>query len=74
MVVRLLRTNIGGMPDLLLLHPQRNPWFVEVKADSGTVSPVQQYRHAELRRKGFQVAVVAPSDWPPSLPVGSDAP
>ena len=70
-VLRLLRTNKGGLPDLLLLHPQRQPWFVEVKTGSD-VSPVQAFRHAELRQSGFQVAVITPRDWPPTLERRSD--
>lgn len=51
------------MPDVLLLHPQQRTIFVEVKADDGRPSPVRLYRHEELRRLGFDVRVVDPSDW-----------
>ena len=59
----MLRTSEGGLPDVILAHPKRPARFVEVKTDSD-VSPVQAYRHAELKRDGFSVAVISPSDWP----------
>lgn len=52
------------MPDVLLLHPQRRTIFVEVKAEDGQPSPVQLYRHEELRQKGFDVRLIYPHDWP----------
>jgi hypothetical protein len=57
------------MPDLLLMHPERRPWFVEVKSEGGSVKPVQQYRHAQLRKDGFRVVVISPGLWPPRLEV-----
>lgn len=52
------------MPDVILLHPQAPTIFVEVKKLGGRVSPVQRFRHEQLRAKGFNVRVVDPSDWP----------
>lgn len=72
MVLRLLRTSQGGIPDLLLMHPERKPWFVEVKAEGGRVSPVQAYRHAQLKKDGFHVAVISPGLWPPRLELNGD--
>lgn len=63
-VVRLLRTSKGGMPDVLLLHPARPTRFVEVKRAGERPRPVQEYRHQELRRLGFDVRVVSAGDWP----------
>lgn len=48
----------------MLLHPQAPTIFVEVKKIGGKVSPVQQFRHEQLRAKGFDVRVVDPTDWP----------
>ena len=67
LVVRLLRTSIGGLPDLLLLHPGRPSVFVEAKAADGRTSPLQQYRHAELQAEGFRVKTLRPGDPLPDL-------
>jgi hypothetical protein len=47
------------MPDLMLLK-DKEVRFVEVKAPKGRLSPVQEYRHAELRARGFTVETVKP--------------
>jgi hypothetical protein len=47
------------MPDLILTKPDEVRW-VEVKAEKGRLSPVQEYRHAELRALGYTVEVVRP--------------
>jgi hypothetical protein len=70
LVVRLLRTSVGGLTDLLLAHPERPSIFVEAKAPEGRVSAIQQYRHAELRAKGFRVEVLRPGDPLPDLRPG----
>ena len=57
-VIRLLRTSIAGLPDLLLCHPDRGILFVEVKASRGRLSPIQEHRIQELRDLGFSVEVV----------------
>jgi hypothetical protein len=52
------------MPDVMLLHPTTPTIFVEVKKLGGRASPVQRFRHEELRQKGFDVRVIDPSHWP----------
>jgi len=56
-VTKLIQCNKTGMPDLILTKPNEVRW-VEVKAEKGRLSPVQEYRHAELRARGFTVDVV----------------
>ena len=58
-VVKLIQCNKTGMPDLILTKPDEVR-FVEVKASKGRLSAVQEYRHAELRAKGFTVETVKP--------------
>lgn len=58
-VIKLIQTNKGGIPDLLLLRPDEAR-FVEVKAAKGRASRVQQYRMAELRERGFKVELIKP--------------
>lgn len=60
-VLRVIKANVAGIPDLVLMRPDHPPRFVEVKRDGGRLSPVQVYRHAELQALGFQVETVAPS-------------
>jgi hypothetical protein len=47
------------MPDLILLK-DKEVRFVEVKAPKGRLSAVQEYRHAELRARGFTVETIKP--------------
>ena len=60
-MLRVIKASVAGIPDLVLMRPDRPPRFVEVKRDGGRLSPVQVYRHAELRSLGFQVETIAPS-------------
>lgn len=58
-VVKLIQTNKPGIPDLILLKPDAVR-FVEVKGPNGRLSKVQEYRHEELRARGFNVETVKP--------------
>jgi Holliday junction resolvase-like predicted endonuclease len=58
-VVKLIQCNKAGMPDLMLLK-DNEVRFVEVKAPKGRLSAVQEYRHAELRARGFNVETIKP--------------
>lgn len=55
-VVKLITTNKNGCPDLILLKPNEFK-FVEVKAEKGKLSPLQEYRIKELQEKNFNVEV-----------------
>lgn len=48
----------GGLPDRLLLFPGGGICFVETKAPGQRPRLLQQLRHEELRRLGFEVFVV----------------
>jgi len=56
-VIRLITTNKNGIPDLLCLHKDRTPMFVEVKASNGKLGTLQEYRIGELKSKGFDAIV-----------------
>lgn len=56
-VIKLMKTNKNGIPDLLAIHPEKGVLFSEVKRKNGVVSPVQEYRIKELKEKGFKVEI-----------------
>jgi len=56
-VLKLIKTNKNGIPDLLALHPTQGVKFVEVKTEKGRVSKLQQYRIEELRGYGFSTEI-----------------
>lgn len=47
-----------GFPDLVVCHPERPPFFVEVKREGGKLSAYQERYHAYLRSMGYDVYVV----------------
>ena len=64
-VIKLIQTNRNGVGDLLLLpstelRTQGNePFFIEAKATHGRVSPLQIYRHKEIKEKtGYDTIVM----------------
>ena len=60
-VIKLVRLGVSGYPDLQCTHPERVTMYVEVKSDTGNLSPVQQARIAILQHKGFTVHVTSPN-------------
>ena len=56
-VLKLIKTNKNGIPDLLALHPTNKVLFVEVKTKKGRVSKLQEYRIKELKEYGFNAEV-----------------
>lgn len=62
-VIKIIRATVNGYPDLMLCRADRPPVFIEVKAEGGRTSKVQDYRIRELRSKGFKVLVAYPSDF-----------
>ncbi len=47
-----------GLPDLVVLHPSKPPFFVEVKTDKGKLKPHQEAFISYLRGRGYVVHVV----------------
>lgn len=56
-VLKLVKTNKNGIPDILGLHPDGRVLFVEVKTPTGNLSKLQEYRLKELSEKGFLTEV-----------------
>jgi Holliday junction resolvase len=56
-VLKLMKTNKNGIPDLLALKPGADVLFSEVKKLSGKVSELQKYRLKELEDYGFKTEV-----------------
>ena len=52
-VIKLIKTNENGIPDIIAIPPHCNVIFSEVKTKKGKVSPLQEYRLRELKKYGF---------------------
>lgn len=57
MVVKIIQTNKNGWPDLQC-HKKGKTFFIECKSINGKLSPLQTYRHIELRKQGFNVFTI----------------
>ena len=55
-VVKLIKTSMNGIPDLLALKGGCCR-FIEVKQPKGVISPIQQYVIDTLRINGFDVEI-----------------
>jgi len=56
-VIKLIKTNKNGIPDILALHKEKGIKFIEIKTPSGKVSSLQEYRIEELKSYGFTAEV-----------------
>ncbi len=52
-VLKLIKTNKNGIPDLLALHKNKPSLFVECKTPKGKLSKLQSYRIDQLKQLGF---------------------
>lgn len=48
----------NGVPDRIVIFPDRAPVFVELKTESGDLSPLQRVQIGRLRKLGQRVEVV----------------
>ena len=48
----------AGVPDRICLLPGGRVFFAEVKRPAGKPRPLQEKRHEELRKLGFEVYVI----------------
>jgi len=51
-VIKLVKTNKNGIPDLIAIPPNSGVIFIEVKTPKGVVSELQKYRLKELSNHG----------------------
>lgn len=56
-VLKLIKTNKNGIPDLLAIPKGSNVLFSEVKTEKGKLSKLQEYRLKELDELGFNTEV-----------------
>ena len=55
-VLKLIRTNVNGIPDLIAIK-ENETFFVEVKRPDGKLSELQKLRIENLRKKGINVKI-----------------
>lgn len=56
-VIKLIKTNKNGIPDLIAIKENEKPLFIECKTPKGILSDLQIFRLIELNLKGFQTYV-----------------
>jgi hypothetical protein len=59
-VIKLIKTNRNGIPDLLAIPPNSDVEFFEVKGPTGKLSSLQEYRIKELTKHGIKAEVYKP--------------
>jgi hypothetical protein len=62
LVCKIIQCNRNGWPDLQC-HRDGYTLFIEVKRPGGKLSPLQEYRHKELRKAGFSVVVTSSEEF-----------
>jgi len=55
-VIKLIRTSMVGIPDLMALKDGRVK-FIEVKQKTGILDEIQKLRIKQLKAKGFEVLI-----------------
>jgi len=56
-VIKLIKTNKNGIPDLIAIPPGSDVLFSEVKTPKGRLSRLQEYRLQELQQHGCKTEV-----------------
>lgn len=59
-VIKLIKTNKNGIPDLIAIPPNSDVEFFEVKSPNGKISPLQEFRIKELTEHGVKAEVYKP--------------
>lgn len=63
-VIKLIRTNKNGIPDLIAIPKDSDVLFVEVKRPDGRLSKLQKYRQTEIKSYGIKCETRYGSDEP----------
>jgi len=56
-VLKLIKTNKNGIPDVVAMHPDKGIIFSEIKTPTGKLSKIQEYRLKEIKAYGFEAEV-----------------
>jgi len=56
-VIKLIKTNKNGIPDLIAIPQGCNVLFSEIKKPTGVVSELQKYRIKELNKHGLKTEI-----------------
>ena len=56
-VLKLIKTNKNGIPDVIAIPSGANVLFSEIKTPTGRLSKLQEYRLKELSNHGFRTEV-----------------
>jgi len=56
-VIKLIKTNKNGIPDLIAIPPGADVLFSEIKTPKGKLSKLQEYRLKELREHGVNTEI-----------------
>jgi len=56
-VIKLIKTNKNGIPDLIAIPPGADVLFSEIKTPKGKLSKLQEYRLKELENHGINTEV-----------------
>jgi Holliday junction resolvase-like predicted endonuclease len=59
-VIKLIKTNRNGIPDLIAIPKGSDVLFVEVKGPNGKTSPLQDWRIEELKQHNIKVEIHKP--------------
>jgi hypothetical protein len=61
-VLKLMKTNKNGIPDVLAIPPGAPVIFSEIKTPKGRLSKIQEYRLKELQKFNFKTEVYNGTD------------
>lgn len=61
-VIKLIKTNKNGIPDLIAIPPNTPVVFSEIKTPNGRTSAIQEYRLNELKKYGFKTEIYKGND------------
>tara|TARA_Y100001938_G_scaffold141066_1_gene210274 strand:+ start:158 stop:400 length:243 start_codon:yes stop_codon:yes gene_type:complete len=56
-VLKLVKTNKNGIPDVVAIAPNQDVIFSEIKTPKGRLSKLQEYRLKELDKHGLRTEV-----------------